>query len=264
VGLILSPLSGKAQDVRSYDAPRATSTIQIDGRLDDAWSGAPWTEAFVDIRGEGWPVPAYATRAKMMWDDTYLYVGAMLEEPNLWGTLTQRDAIVYRDHDFEIFLDPDGDGEAYFEFEINSLGTEFDLFLDRRYNSGGRAFIEWDMPGVQSAVHLFGTLNDPNDVDGAWSVEVAIPWKDLVAPDSVVVSGQARAMPPREGESWRVNFSRVEWPLIESDDGYRKEREPVDWSDHPEDNWVWSPQGVINMYVPERWGIVRFVRGEGE
>jgi len=25
-----------------------------------------------------------------------------------------------------------------------------------------------------------------------------------------------------------------------------------------EDNWVWSPQHVINMHVPEQWGLVRF------
>ncbi|MGY8797631.1 MAG: hypothetical protein ACKVG4_02480 [Longimicrobiales bacterium] len=44
--------------------------------------------------GRGGAIPAHATRAKMMWDDTYLYVGAMLEEPHLWGTLRQRDAII--------------------------------------------------------------------------------------------------------------------------------------------------------------------------
>ena len=26
----------------------------------------------------------------------------------------------------------------------------------------------------------------------------------------------------------------------------------------PEDNWVWSPQGAINMHLPERWGRLRF------
>ena len=57
VGLILSLVSGEAQAVRSYDAPRAAGTSQIDGRLDDAWAGAPWTEAFADIRGKGWRDP---------------------------------------------------------------------------------------------------------------------------------------------------------------------------------------------------------------
>jgi hypothetical protein len=26
----------------------------------------------------------------------------------------------------------------------------------------------------------------------------------------------------------------------------------------PEDNWVWSPQGVIDMHRPEQWGYVQF------
>ena len=28
---------------------------------------------------------------------------------------------------------------------------------------------------------------------------------------------------------------------------------------HPEDNWVWSPQGAVNMHLPGRWGEVEFV-----
>ena len=25
-----------------------------------------------------------------------------------------------------------------------------------------------------------------------------------------------------------------------------------------EENWVWSPQGVVNMHEPDRWGILQF------
>ncbi len=28
----------------------------------------------------------------------------------------------------------------------------------------------------------------------------------------------------------------------------------------PEQNWVWSPQGVINMHYPERFGYLQFSR----
>ncbi len=28
----------------------------------------------------------------------------------------------------------------------------------------------------------------------------------------------------------------------------------------PEDNWVWSPQGVVDMHRPEMWGLVQFTR----
>ena len=243
--------------VRSYEAPRAATPPAVDGVLDDAaWRNAPWTEPFVDIRGEDWPEPALTTRAKGTWDERYLYVGAELEEPHLWATLADRDAIVYHEHDFEVFLDPDGDALAYYELEINALGTEFDLFLDRPYSRKGKANVGWDMQGLRTAVRLDGTLNDPSDEDAGWFVEIAIPWSALRPPGA---PPEAAARPPRAGDTWRVNFSRVQWPLEIVNGEYQKEREPRDWSDHPEANWVWSPQGEIDMHIPEMWGAVRFV-----
>ena len=60
-----------------YTALRVPKPIKIDGRLDDAaWSRAPWTSNFVDIEGDAKPKPRFRTRAKIMWDDRYLYIGA--------------------------------------------------------------------------------------------------------------------------------------------------------------------------------------------
>ncbi|MXV96933.1 MAG: carbohydrate-binding family 9-like protein [Gemmatimonadetes bacterium] len=268
---------------RSYDSPRASTPPVIDGQLTDpVWQRSPWTEPFVDIRGDGWPAPAWTTRAKIAWDDAHLYIAAELEEPHLWATLADRDAILYREHDFEVFLDPDGDALAYFELEINALGTEFDLFLDRPYQRRGKADIGWDMPGLRTAVQLDGTLNDPSNRDLGWSVEIAIPWAALVPPASYRSQSRGEAgvtdtaglserfsrsfrhgAPPRPGDTWRINFSRVQWPLVVVDGKYRRARVPTPEDRHPEHNWVWSPQGEINMHIPERWGIVRFVAGPG-
>ncbi len=254
-----TPAGQMPAEVREYHAPAAVPSPVIDGSLDDAgWRAAPWTEPFVDIRGEGWRDPDLGTRAKIVWDERFLYVGAELEEPHLWATLADRDAILYREHDFEVFLDPDGDGLAYYELEINALGTEFDLFLDKPYRRRGRADIAWDIEGLRTAVRLEGTLNDPSDEDIGWTVEIAIPWSALRPPGA---PAEAAASAPRPGDLWRVNFSRVQWPLVVVDGRYRKRREPVDWSDHPEHNWVWSPQGEIDMHIPEKWGVVRFVAG---
>ncbi len=260
----MSPALSAAQSspwFREYEALRALDPPVLDGALDDAaWQAAPWIEPFVDIRGEGWPGPALMTRARIVWDECCLYVGAELEEPHLWATLADRDAIVYRENDFEVFLDPDGDGLAYYELEINALGTEFDLFLDKPYRRKGKADVGWDMEGLRTAVRLEGTLNDPSDEDTGWSVEIAIPWVALRPPGA---PREAAAGPPRSGDVWRVNFSRVQWPLEVSGGHYRKEREPVNWSDHPEHNWVWSPQGEIDMHIPEMWGVVRFAGAAG-
>ncbi len=257
-----TPGDAAAGGPRTYVARVSSLPPQIDGLLDDpAWQSAAWTDDFVDIRGPDWPSPQHRTRAKLVWDSTALHVGAELEEPHLWGTLEDRDAIIYRDNDFEVFLDPDGDGLAYFELEINALGTEFDLFLDKAYNEGGRAHIDWDMKGLRSAVSLDGTLNHPADRDNGWTVEISIPWESLVPPAEYAPARPGQR--PVAGDVWRVNFSRVQWPLVIEDGSYRKEREPVDWSDHPEENWVWSPQGEINMHIPAQWGFLCFA-GPGD
>ena len=110
----------------------APSLIQIDGRVDEAaWKAAPWTDRFVDIQGDVRPRPRFHTQAKMLWDDTYFYVAAVLEEPHVWGTLTMHDSVIFHDNDFEIFIDPDGDNQEYYEIEINALNTEWDLFLKK-------------------------------------------------------------------------------------------------------------------------------------
>jgi hypothetical protein len=222
---------------RGYVCLRAASSIAVDGRLDDAvWRDAPWTDDFVDIEGAAQPKPVRRTRAKMLWDDTYFYIGAELEEPDLRATLRQHDSVIFHDNDFEFFIDPNGDNHAYYEFEMNALNTGWDLLLLRPYKDGGRAIDNWEIAGLKTAVHIDGTLNDSRDRDRGWSLEIAVPW-------SALGELAGRPSPPRDGDQWRVNFSRVEWGLRRN-----------------EHNWVWSPQYVVNMHRPETWGYVQFER----
>jgi predicted metalloprotease with PDZ domain len=231
---------------KGYVCQRAETPIQVDGRLDDeAWKAAPWTDSFVDIEGSGRPRPRFATTAKMVWNDEYLYVGARLEDPHVWGTLTARDSVIFNDNDFEVFIDPNGDNHEYYELEINALNTVWDLLLKKPYRDGGPVVNEWNISGLKTAVHVEGTLSDPKDNDKFWSVELAIPWKALA-------EFAHRPAPPKDGDQWRINFSRVEWRHEIADLKYRKV------SNTSEDNWVWTPQGAIDMHRPERWGYVQF------
>ena len=49
-------------------------------------------------------------------------------------------------------------------------------------------------------------------------------------------------------------LSRVEWTTTLEAGRYVKVK------GLPEDNWVWSPQGVVDMHRPETWGYVQFTR----
>jgi hypothetical protein len=244
---------------RTYDAPFVSAAISVDGSADDAgWSAAPWSEDFVDIEGSDRPAPRHPTRMKMCWDRNYLYALAQMEEPHLWATYSARDQIVFHENDIEIFIDPDGDCLEYYEIEVYAIGTIFDLQLRRPYRSGGPALHEWNAPGLKVGIRLDGTVNDPTDTDRSWTCEMAIPWTALrPLPDpSGAPAAQRATMPPKPGDTWRINFSRVQWDIEPAPGGYRKVESRPEW------NWVWSPQWMIDMHVPWHWGRVTFVRPE--
>jgi hypothetical protein len=192
----------------------------------------------------------------MLWDDQNLYIAAELEEPNIWAYVTKHDDIVFHDNDFEIFVNPDNNAKQYFEIEINAIRTIFDLFLPKPYRNMGAPLVNWDVQGLRKAVRIEGTLNNAKDKDRRWTVEYAIP--------IYAISMGTKAETPVPGSLWRINFSRVEWDTDIKDGKYIRR---TDSSTHrllPEHNWVWSPQGVINMHFPERWGYLLFAGVQGE
>ncbi|MBX3439870.1 MAG: carbohydrate-binding family 9-like protein, partial [Planctomycetaceae bacterium] len=195
--------------VARYTARRAAGPLVVDGRLDEPeWRHAERSPRFVDlISGQR---AVHDTRAAVLWDDAFLYVGYWIEEPFVTAKLTERDQPIYQDNDVEFFL---AGPDAYYEFEINAHGTIYEgMFiwqeaydrlnfaqfaeLDRsrsdvksqRFGGVGYrnhprgprwAFLKWDFPGAQTAVHIDGTLNDNADRDRGWTVELAFPWAGM-------------------------------------------------------------------------------------
>ena len=239
---------------RQYTALFTTNPPIIDGKIEDrAWQNAAWTEKFKDIEGDGKPAPTWNTRAKMTWTSEGLFIAAELLEPHVWAYLNNHDDIVFYDNDFEVFIDPDNDTHRYYEIEINAVNTIFDLFMPKPYRNSSGAMFAYDTPGMKTAINIQGTLNNPNDIDKGWTVEMFIPFM------AVTMGNVAKI--PADGEFWRINFSRVEWD-VEVKDGKYVKLKGANGRNLPEHNWVWSPQGVINMHYPERWGYLFFSKPE--
>jgi len=222
----------------------------IDGNINEqVWQQVKWTNDFGDIEGRDKPKPPLTTKVKMLWDDSCLYIAAQLTEPQIWSYIKKHDAVVFQDNDFEFFIDPSGTTQPYYEVEVNPLNTIWDLLLTRAYRDGGASVSSWDLPGLKSAVKIQGTLNDPSDKDEGWTVELAIPIKALMA--------NSRSQRLQDGTIWRINFSRVEWDTKVVDGKYVKLTDDKG-KNLPEHNWSWSPQGLIAMHYPERWGYIQF------
>ncbi len=234
---------------KSYIVHKINTPIQIDGIADKAWDEAEWTDYFIDIEGDKNPSPYFDTRVRMLWDDDFLYFYTEMEEEHIWGNLTERDAVMFYNNDFEIFIKPNESQPTYAEFEVNALGTLWDLLLVRPYRRNGPVFDEWDVNDTQIGIHFKGTLNDPLDVDESWWLEMAIPLKPLQAID--------RGSTLEHGDYWRINFSRVQWQHDIKNGIYdRKKESNGDYL--RENNWVWTEQSAIAMHRPEHWGYVYF------
>jgi len=256
---------------------RTTQPPSMNGRLDSpAWQRAERSPRFVDmVTGE----PGFfGTEAAALWDDEYLYVGFWIEEPFVRARLTERDALIFQESDVEVFIDG---GDCYYEFEINALGTIYEVFFiwkdalarfdavewdvlrrnaltfggdyDRQPASFWRgthprglrwAFLDYDMPGLRWATHVDGAINDDSVVDKGWTVEIAFPWSGM----KWLANG--RSLPPKDGDEWRVFFGRFE--------ALRAGGQEV--SPHPA--WAWNAHGVYDTHRPECFTRVRFSEEE--
>jgi hypothetical protein len=234
---------------KTYVVHKATSPLNIDGKADEKdWKNTTFTDEFIDI--EGVKKPKQTTKIKMLWDTDFLYVYAKLDEHHIWGDITERDQVIFYNNDIEVFISPSNDTHNYGEIEVNALNTVWDLVLNKPYNVGGKPKNRWNLNDLQTAVFIKGTLNNSTDIDEYWSVEMAIPLSAFAE-----LKNRPKVK-PKNGEQWRVNFSRVQWDHDIKDGVYSRKKKDDKFL--PEYNWVWSNQGAINMHLPENWGYIHF------
>jgi hypothetical protein len=257
--------------IERYTAHRTAGEIVVDGKLDEtSWLLAPKSPRFTDLVSGKKAI--HSTQAAVMWDESFLYVGYWVEDPFVHAKFTVRDRPIYQDNDVEFFLAFDN---AYYEFEINAHNTIYEgLFVwedayeksgfsnipeidikregvrNRTFNGVGlnnhprgirRAFLNWDFPEAKTAVTVDGTLNKDDDRDRGWTVELAFPWSGM----KTIALGDKRAIPPKDGNVWRMDFSRF---------NQYKESPPAQDSG----GWAWSSHGVWDSHVPEVFPYIQF------
>lgn len=259
-----------------YVAHRTTLPIDIDGDINKSqWTQAVWSSRFVDMASGRQGM--YDTRAAILWDATNLYLAFVAEEPFVRAELTERDSIVFQENDLELFIDG---RDCYYELEVNAANTVYEVFFIWRdaYTRGSRfdqprfdvhspaaytfggdydrtpasfwtgthprgtrwAFTDFDMPGLQTAVVVDGTLNDDSDVDRGWSLEIAIPWSALTP------LADGRSLPPRHGDEWRMFLGRFQRLEVGG-------REVI-----PHPAMSLTSHGVYDTHQPESWSRIRF------
>lgn len=270
--------SGYGQRGTTYTAHRATSPPRGDGRLDaPPWPTAARTPRFVDLL-TGQPAPLDTTAA-VVWDDDALFIGFWAADPQVTATMTERDSLLFYENDLEVFVDG---GDSYYELELNALGTVYEVFYIWRdaFSPGSRwdvprfdvhhprvhsfagdrgpgpasfwagdhprgtrwAYLDYDLAGLQVAVHVDGVLNDTSVVDRGWTAEVRIPWAGLAD------LAHGRSLPPQEGDEWLLFLGRFQRFAT---------RTP---GETMAAGWAANAHGVNDTHLPESFTRVTFAR----
>ncbi|MDR3403376.1 MAG: carbohydrate-binding family 9-like protein [Chthoniobacter sp.] len=163
--------------------------------------------------------PQQRTTVRSVWNGDEWRVLFEVADTHVWATLTERGAPLYQEEVVEVFIDPVGDLENYFEIELNPLNTVMEVVL-RRNRSGYMKDFAWRCEGLRTAARR---------TDTGWCAELAIPFRSLIAE------------PPLAGIKWRANFCRIDRPP-----GIERELS------------AWSSPGRANFHTPERFGFVEF------
>jgi hypothetical protein len=217
-----------------YRCQHIPREIELTGKLDDPlWEKAAVIHLNDAITGEP---GRYQTEVRVLYSDRCLYVGFRCEDEYCWGTLTERDAPIWLEECVEIFINPANVGHQYYELNVSPLNVIFDACVlnHRTAEFPNRAFLplpSLNLAELKTAVWIDGELNRPNGAKG-WGVEYAIPLVDLWGSPNT---------PPQTGDSWRINFYRIDSPA----------------KDQPE-HYAWTHLGEARFHLPWRFGYLIF------
>jgi hypothetical protein len=197
-----SPSGGDPPVVRAAECRWTNEAIKIDAEINEsAWQKAQVLQDFAVY----WlkRKARTATKARLLWDERYLYFAAEMEDSDLYGQVKDPNGMTWHDDVFELFFKPDADKLAYYEFQVNVLNTRLELFLPSRGAGGYDRFAPLTKLGMESAVKLQGTLNDHRDKDTGWAVEGRIPWNAF----------EATGGRPKPGAKWKFALCRYDYSV---------------------------------------------------
>jgi hypothetical protein len=195
---------GKAAPAGVYVIKHTSAPMVIDGKADEpAWAEAAYSPDFTDT--EGGTSIGQKTRAKLVWDNKFLYAFIEASDTDVFSEFVKRDDTLWKADVVELFIDADGNRKGYVELQVNPNNAQLDAwFPQTRAQSSD---FDWSADMV-SAVNVRGTTAIRNDTDEGWDVEIAIPLAAVKGKDdkmNVVI-------PPAVGDTWKLNVVRVDKP----------------------------------------------------
>ena len=208
-----------------------SEAMTIDGILSEKiWQKTQFILLLNNKTGNGISEKADQTKVRTCFNDSCFYIFFECNDADIWGHYTERDQHLWEEEAVEVFIDTDDERYNYIEIEVSPRNVLFDSYIIDPQNIDIAATKTFDLPGIQTSVFVKGTLENRDDKDESWNVEIAIPFSDLnnrekyASPDSL----------------WRINFYRI---------NRDRNKEPA--------GYAWSPT-FGRFHKPSAFGVLKF------
>ncbi|MFQ5448343.1 MAG: DUF5916 domain-containing protein, partial [Saprospiraceae bacterium] len=178
-----------------FEASRYHQNVKIDGVLDEAgWQSADVAGDFVQNEPQPGTQPTFATEVKVLYDNSALYIGALLHDSrpdSILKEMSERDQLGNTDW-FAVVIDAYRDGNNGVGFIVTPAGIQFDTKFSA--NSGGMgSFGGLVYSGQRSWDAVWDS--EARITSEGWVVEMKIPYSAIRFPNT--------------GEQvWHINFAR--------------------------------------------------------
>lgn len=177
-------------------ANKRAGAIVVDGKLDEAdWAAAEKMGPFISYDGR--QKLQFPTTARIVWDETHLYVAFEAADADAHTPYTNEDDPLYESEAVELFVDADGDKDEYVELQA----APNDVHFDAAFKGGRRKGFDtsYDVK-YETKTIVDGTVNDPSDEDRGFVSEWKVPIAEL----------RDVPRPPQVGDQWKINLFRLE------------------------------------------------------
>ena len=170
VATLLWPAAALAQATPTINAGRLTSSLSIDGRLDEPdWQTAPVASGFLQTDPREGQPPAFDTTFRVLASPRGLAIGIVCadgEANKIVSYSVRRDAALSAEDHVRLVIGPFADGRSGYVFSVNPSGARFDGII----NPGGESTnADWD--GIWDAATTRS--------DDGWVAEIWIPAQTL-------------------------------------------------------------------------------------
>ena len=231
----LTGCNSQNQDVASLQQVTAKQTktpIIVDGLLDeDAWNNAQSLQLSENKTGVVINDSAYSTSVFISYDNTNLYIAFICNDRDIFSTFTQHDEYLWQQDAVEVFIDTDENPNTYVEIEVSPNNVLFDSYIVNPVDIDIPETLKFNLSGIRTAVTVDGTVNERQDEDKQWIVEISIPFSELVENfDPAMISNFV----------WKINFYRLD----ADNDGPHA--------------YAWSPTLIKRFHHPTRFGRLYF------